>query len=219
VAVIISLLALSTKRAVKPGVSLFQSLKEGIRFIRDREAMVALIVLAFLMTFLGVPLITFLPVVAKEVFHQGAQSFTILLCTSGAGAVCGALIVAWFGNVHNKGRVALLMLMTLGILIALFGLSTSFVLSCIFLFLAGAALIGVFSMISSLVQLIAPDEMRGRVMSIYNVAFRGGMPIGSLICGALIPKVGVQAVMAGNGVLLILLATYFTFAQRRVAQL
>lgn len=220
VAVIIALLALSTRRLkAKAGVSLMHSLKEGVAFIREREAMTALIVLAFLMTFLGIPLITFLPVVAKEVFHQGPQTFTILLCTSGAGAVCGALIVAAVGNVRNKGRMALLMLMTLGVLISLFGLSQSLLLSCFFLFLAGAALIGVFAMISSLVQLIAPDEMRGRVMSIYNVAFRGGMPIGSLICGALIPKIGVQPVLAGNGVLLVLLAVYFTFAQRRVGAL
>jgi MFS family permease len=220
VAVIISLLALSTRRgSAKPGISLLQSLKEGIHFIRDREAMTALIVLAFLMTFLGIPLVTFLPVVAKEVFQRGPTGFTILLCTSGAGAVCGALIVAAFGNVHNKGRVALLMLMVLGLLMALFGVSSSFYLSCVFLFLAGASLIGVFSMISSLVQLIVPDEMRGRVMSIYTVAFRGGMPIGSLICGALIPIIGVQVVLAGCGVLLIVLATYFTFAQKRVASL
>ena len=219
VAVIIALLSLSTRKSKKSGVSLLHSLKEGVAFIREREAMTALIVLAFLMTFLGIPLVTFLPVVAKEVFHQGPQTFTILLCTSGLGAVCGALIVAALGNIHNKGRVALLMLMTLGVLISLFGLSRSLPLSCLFLFLAGAALIGVFAMISSLVQLIAPDEMRGRVMSIYNVAFRGGMPIGSLICGALIPKIGVGPVLAGNGILLVMLAVYFTFAQRRVAAL
>ena len=87
------------------------------------------------------------------------------------------------------------------------------------LFLAGAALIAVFAMISSLVQLIAPDEMRGRVMSVYNVAFRGGMPIGSLISGALIKSLGIPAVLAGNGVLLVFLGLYFLFLQRRVATL
>src|SRR5205807_9835898 len=62
-----------------------------------------------------------------------------------------------------------------------FAVSRWLPLTCVFLFLAGSALMALFSMISSLVQLIVPDEMRGRVMSVYNVAFRGGMPIGSLI--------------------------------------
>ena len=108
---------------------------------------------------------------------------------------------------------------TLGALIALFAMSQSLILSCVLLFLAGAALIAVFAMISSLVQLIVRDEMRGRVMSVYNVAFRGGMPIGALISGDLIAKSNVQIVLAGNGVALSLLALWFLLVQRRVARL
>ena len=77
----------------------------------------------------------------------------------------------------------------------------------------------VFAMISSLVQLIAPDEMRGRVMSVYNVAFRGGMPIGSLISGQLIGGSSVGAVLAINGIALAILGLYFLLVQRRVAHL
>ncbi|MEJ7608446.1 MAG: MFS transporter, partial [Bryobacteraceae bacterium] len=137
----------------------------------------------------------------------------------GAGAVVGALTVAAFGHIRNKGQVALFTLMTLGLLMAAFGLSRSLLLSCVLLFLAGAALIAVFAMISSLVQLIAPDEMRGRVMSVYNVAFRGGMPIGSLISGEMISRTSAPVVLVANGVLLILLAGYFLFVQRRVGRL
>jgi predicted MFS family arabinose efflux permease len=78
---------------------------------------------------------------------------------------------------------------------------------------------GVFAMISSLVQLIAPDEMRGRVMSVYNVAFRGGMPIGSLISGQLVVETSVGTVLAINGVGLAILGLYFLLIQRRVATL
>jgi predicted MFS family arabinose efflux permease len=100
-----------------------------------------------------------------------------------------------------------------------FGLSRSLELSCILLFASSAALVAVFAMISSLVQLIAPDEMRGRVMSVYNVAFRGGMPIGSLISGQLVGSTSVGAVLAVNGIALILLGLYFLLVQRRVAHL
>ena len=74
-------------------------------------------------------------------------------------------------------------------------------------------------MISSLVQLIAPDEMRGRVMSVYNVAFRGGMPIGSLISGEFIGSSSVGTVLVINGIGLSLLGLYFLLVQRRVARL
>jgi predicted MFS family arabinose efflux permease len=179
----------------------------------------SLIVIAFLMTMLGIPLLTFIPVVVKDVFQMGPQTFTLLLCLSGGGAVAGALTVAAFGNIPNKGQVALLTLVTLGVLIAAFGLSRNLVLSSILLFLGGAALMGVFAMISSLVQLVAPDEMRGRVMSVYNVAFRGGMPIGSLISGELITVSSVNSVLAANGVLLALVGLYYLVIHRRVAHL
>jgi predicted MFS family arabinose efflux permease len=194
-------------------------MKEGLGFIRNQPAMGPLIILAFIMTFLGMPLIVFTPVVVRDVFHLGPTIYTYLLCTSGAGAVVGALLVAAFGNIENKGQVTLTALTMLGGLIAAFGLSRSLVLTFIMMFLAGVALIAVFAMISSLVQLIAPDEMRGRVMSVYNVAFRGGMPIGALISGALIPLLTVQIVLAINGVLLVCLGLYFLFVQKQVARL
>ena len=76
-------------------------------------------------------------------------------------------------------------------------------------FLTGAALMIVFSTVTSLVQLIAPNEMRGRVMSIYMLAFRGGMPLGSLVSGYLATLMGAPLVIGINGALLVLVALYF----------
>jgi hypothetical protein len=73
--------------------------------------------------------------------------------------------------------------------------------------------------VSSLVQLIVTNEMRGRVMSVYNFAFRGGMPMGNLLSGWLVPRLTAPVVVAANGVMLIALAIYFLAAQRRVAEL
>jgi predicted MFS family arabinose efflux permease len=220
VAVIVSLLLLPVRPlAAKTSASMLTSIKEGLRFVQRQDGMAALIVIAFLMTMLGVPLMVFLPVVVRDVFHMGPKIFTLLLCISGAGAVAGALAVAAYGHIHNKGQVALMTLISLGALIAAFGFSRSLPLSCVLLFIASAALMGVFAMISSLVQLIAPDEMRGRVMSVYNVAFRGGMPIGSLISGQLVVATSVGTVLAVNGIGLALMGAYFLFVHRRVAQL
>ncbi len=220
IAVIISLLLVHIEFIPKwTSESVLASIKEGVAFIRRQGSMEALIMLAFLMTSLGIPMITFLPVFAQSVFHRGPQTFTTLLALSGAGSVLGALIVAGLGNVRRKGFVMLHMLMVLGFSIAGFALSRSLAASGVLVLLGGVALIAVFSLVSSLVLLITTNEMRGRVMSIYNVAFRGGMPIGSLVTGWLIPRFTAPAVVAVNGLALVIVGAYFLLVQRRVAAL
>jgi predicted MFS family arabinose efflux permease len=199
--------------------SVVTSMKIGISFIRGREAMVALIVLAFSMTLIAFPVLAFMPVFARDVLHGNADTLSYLLASSGAGSVVGALLVAALGRKKNLGRAALFMLLGLGITMTSFALSNNIVLSCVFLFLSGAAMISVFAMITSLVQLITTDDMRGRVMSVYNVAFRGGMPIGSIVIGAIIQKTAAPPAIAVNGILLVILGLYFLFIQRRVAAL
>ena len=220
IAVIISLLLLRPSfQPEKTSESILTSMKQGFGFIRKHGAMEGLIALAFCMTALAIPMITFLPVFAKDVFHAGPTTYTILLASSGIGSVAGALTVAAMGNIANKGRIALLMLICLGAGMTAFAQSKTLWWSCFLLFLSGAALIAAFAMISSLVQLITANEMRGRVMSIYNVAFRGGMPFGSVLSGWLVPKLSAPTVIAVNGLLLVVLGIYFWLAQRRVASL
>ena len=80
-------------------------------------------------------------------------------------------------------------------------------------------MIAVFAMVNSLVQLIMTNEMRGRVMSVYNFAFRGGMPMGNLLTGWLVPLFTAPIVLAVNGLILMLVAVYFLAFHRRVASL
>jgi predicted MFS family arabinose efflux permease len=100
-----------------------------------------------------------------------------------------------------------------------FGCSKNLVLSSVLLFGAGASLMIVFASNSSLVQLNVRDAMRGRVMSVYNVAFRGGMPFGSLLSGLLIKQTSAPVMMVANGLLVIVLALYFLLIQRRLSKL
>ena len=203
----------------KTSESILDSMKQGIRFIRKQGAMEALMILAFCMTALAVPMRTFFPLFATDIFHKGSGTYAMFLSVSGLGSILGALIVAWMGNVQNKGRIAILMLIALGAGISGFAVSRSLVLSAVILFLSGVSMIGVFSMVTSLVQLIVTNEMRGRVTSVYNFAFRGGMPMGNLATGWLVPRFTAPVVLAGNGVVLMLVAIYFLLAQRRVAAL
>jgi len=220
VAVIVSLYMIRVRFDPKPNAeSVMASMKSGFAFIREREAMVSLIFLAFSITALAFPMIAFLPVFARSVFNSGSNAYSALLASSGLGSVTGALIIAAMSRRKDLGKPALSMLAILGVTTTCFALSKMVVLSCFFLFLSGAAMMSVFALLISMVQLITPDDMRGRVMSVYNVAFRGGMPVGSIFIGAIIQRHSAPPVIAVNGVLLILLASYFLFINRRIAGL
>ncbi|MGA8030652.1 MAG: MFS transporter [Bryobacteraceae bacterium] len=220
IAVILSLLMIRPRFVPeKTGESVIESMRKGIGFLRQREGMGALVTLAFLATFLSYPLITFLPVMARDVFHGSSNIFTLFLCLSGAGSIAGALVVAASQAHAGQGKRSLLVMMALGVLIAAFGASKNLILSTGLVFGAGAALMIVFALNSSLVQLYVSDAMRGRVMSVYNVAFRGGMPLGSVICGVLIKQSSAPKIMLGNGLLVVVLALYFLLVQRKVSKL
>jgi len=181
----------------------------GLHYVQHHGSLVALIVLAATTTFLGFAILTFLPAFARAVFDADASTYSRLMAFSGAGSICGALVIAWLGKFRRMGLTALLMQAIYGLLILAFASSTSLWLSSLLLFFTGAALMMVFSTVTSLVQLLAPDHMRGRVMSIYMVAFRGGMPLGSLVSGFFASKIGTPQVIGINGIVLVIVAIYF----------
>lgn len=217
-AVIASLMVIQVKfvpsKSTEP---ILKSMREGLHFIRQRDGLSALVLLAFVTTLFGFSLTAFLPVIVRTVFHQGPGTYQLLLVSSGAGSIVGALIVAASEKLKEHGHMALLTLIGLGASIAGFALSGWLPLSCLLIFLSGVAVMASGSLMLSLVQLIVPDQMRGRVMSVYNLAFRLGIPVGSLALGKIIPVVGVSPAIAGAGLALIGVALYFMIAMRDVA--
>jgi MFS family permease len=209
--VVITTLVMLRVKHIPPAKSgrMREELKGGLSYVRHHSSLAALIVLAAATTFLGFALLTFLPIFAQKVFHEGAGTYSHLMAFSGAGSILGALIVAWLGKFPKMGWTALLVQALYGVLIIGFAVSRVLWLSDILLFLTGAALMVVFSTVTSLVQMIAPNEMRGRVMSIYMLAFRGGMPLGSLVSGYLATYLGAPLVIGINGALLVVVAIYF----------
>lgn len=215
--VIVALMSLRVKHVAptKPQ-SLMTELRGGLSYVRNEHNVMALTLLAAATTFLGTPLLTLLPVFAQKVFHQGVGEYSRLMAFSGVGAVCGALMVAWVGKFSRMGLAALIVLMVYGALIIAFASSQTLWLSYGLLFFCGVALMIVFSLITSLVQLIAPNEMRGRVMSIYMVAFRGGMPLGSLASGYVASLTSAPTVLAINGTLMMIVGLYFLIGPGKV---
>jgi predicted MFS family arabinose efflux permease len=215
IAVIISLFMIHVKFVpAKSTESVLHSMKEGIRFIRCRDGMSALVILAFCTTLFGFSLKGFLPVFVRNIFHGGPQTYTLLLVCSGAGSVCGGLAVAVSEKAKAQGRLTLLILVSLGLITSGFALSRWLPLSCVLMFLAGMAIMASASFMLSLAQLITTDAMRGRVMSVYNLAFRAGIPLGALVIGKLIPVFGVSKAITGAGLALVAVSLYFLIVNR-----
>jgi predicted MFS family arabinose efflux permease len=219
-AVIAAIMSLRV-RHIPPAATtrLREEFQSGFAYVRSHPALLGLAVLGFAGTFLGNPLLTFLPLFAQNVLHGDVTQYTHLMSSAGAGAVTGALVVAWRGRFPHMGRNVLLIQIVFGGLMVLFAMTRSFWLNAFLLFAGGACMVMVFATLSSLVQLNAPNEMRGRVMSLYMVAFRGGMPLGSLLGGWLASLTGAATVLTLNGVLLSAVAAVFLLKNKEIREL
>lgn len=195
------------------------SLKEGLNFVFSNESMFSLVLLAVATAFLGVPTMTLLPVFARDIYGLGPAGYSQMAALFGAGAVVGALMVAWHGNRGRKGLRALLMQICLGASTLAFGLTSNIYGASLLLFINGACVLSVFTSVNSLVQLLAPEEMRGRIMSVYSTAFRGSMAIGPLAAGALAARAGAPFTVSVFGGVLVAVAVVFLIKNQHVREL
>ncbi len=136
--------------------SMLAQFRGGLRFVQGSSNFITVMGLGFFVAFLGAPLLTFLPVITRDVFHRDVGFYTKLMTFSGAGAVIGALIVAWLGKNKHMGRILLLLLALFGTIIVGFGLSRRIYLSALILFTGGALFVMCSSLTTSLAQLLAP---------------------------------------------------------------
>ena len=136
--VIVALMSLTIKHI--PPVEkkpMLQELKGGLSYAKGQPAIVALTILASLTTFLGLPLLTLLPIFARDIFHGDINRYSHMMAFSGAGAVCGALIVAWLGRFHRMGLAVLIVQAIFGALVTAFAMSRIGWLSDLLLFCDG----------------------------------------------------------------------------------
>ncbi len=199
--------------------SVLESLRAGVKVVHDSKPLRGLVGIAFLASFCALPLVTFLPVFAKDVFGGDAKGYGQLLAAFGLGAVVGALAVAGLASVSHRGRVGVTMLGVFGVLSIAFAASRNLALSFVVLFLAGAAMVAVFATFMTLVQTNVEEGMRGRVVSVYSLAFRGAMPLGNLAAGVLAAVFTAPWVLVGNGVVLMLFCGGILLRRSRVGVL
>jgi len=199
--------------------SVFEAMRKGFLFVRSRGPLWQLTVLGFVSTFCGIPLMTLLPVFAKDIFQVGEGGYARMMSISGAGAIAGALLYAALHHYFRAGLLALRLQIAMAVLLGSFALSRHLWLSYACLFLSGICLITLFSAVTSLVQLAISEEVRGRVMSIFMLAFRGGMPLGNIVTGYLASGISPSIALLTGAVILATTSAGFLISTSGVKKL
>ncbi len=164
---------------------LWEKLKQGFAYAFRHSAMSSLILLVAIGSLLAIPYLTFVPYFARDVLGTGEPGLGILMACSGAGAFLGAITIASLMHIRQRGLFVVRALAGFHAAIIAFTFSRNFYLSGLLLAVAGYCMIISVATINSLLQHLAEDHMRGRVMSIYSTAFLGLPPIGCLVAGSL----------------------------------
>ncbi len=174
--------------------TLLRSLGEGLRATRSEPGCRAAIAVIAIVAFLASPFIALVPAVAHRLGHGGARqvaSATALLTTAqGLGAVLGALLIAPIAERVGRGRLLIGALFVLPAVLVAYDLAPALAVAAGLLFLVGLVYIAVLSGLSTVVQLRAPLEFRGRILSLYLVALGVGYPVGSLVEGPIADRYG-----------------------------
>jgi len=222
-ALIIALLAITVPpHPVQEGPTVWGAMLEGLRFVgRNRPIIILLSVPSFL-SLLGLPFIILMPVFARDLLRVGASGLGYLMGGAGLGAVVAALTLATRNNVEYKGRFILGSATVFSLSLILLARAHSFWWAFFLLVVLGVTMVGTLTLTNTTLQVISPPEMRGRIMSLYNLSLLGLAPLGSLQAGAVAQVLGTRfAVALGGAVCLVyfLILLLLLPRLRRVARL
>jgi MFS family permease len=211
----------SPPRAI--GASPFEHVKEGFRFVNDTAPIRALLLLLGLVSAVGMPYTVLMPIFADTILHHGGQELAslihshdlgavrlgILMGAAGVGALLGALTLAVRQGVKGLGRWVAVCCAGFGVSLVLFSFSTSFWLSVALLLPVGYFIMLQMASSNTLIQVMVPDALRGRVMAVYSMMFMGLAPLGSLMGGALADRIGAPRTVAIGGLAAVIGAVWF----------
>lgn len=205
----LAMIDLPEHRAVpRSDANAIAGMREAIRHVRHTEPLPVLLLIATVFSVLGIPVITLLPVVARDTLGLGADGYGALMAALGLGAVTGALVTAVIGS--GRGRGALFRIASFGFagLLLLFALVRVPLLNGLLLYAVGIAMMINNVHVNARLQELVPDSLRGRVLSLYVMVYVGGSPIGSFIGGWVARAAGVQWAIGGGAMLMLGFATW-----------
>ena len=203
-AVIVSLLMMRVTVAPikRAATSMLDQLSEGWTYVANFVPIRTILSLFAVISLMGMPFVVLMPIFASQVLHGGPHTLGYLMGASGVGALVSAASLAVRKNVRGLVSMIQISAIVFGAGLILFGLSHNVALSLILMLFVGFGMMQGLAASNTVIQTLVPEEMRGRVMSYYTVAFVGMAPFGSLLAGALAHRFGAPHAVMFTGRLL-----------------
>ncbi|MGC2418101.1 MAG: MFS transporter [Candidatus Acidiferrales bacterium] len=211
IAVIAGLLMMRVARRIpeRRTDSPLRHVTEGFRFARDTVPIRALLLLIALVSLVAMPYSVLMPVFAVKILHGTARTYGMLMGATGTGALIGGLTLASRRGVSGLGRWVAIACGGFGTCLVLFSQSRWYLASLCVLVPMGFSMMTQMASSNTLIQVMVPDRLRGRIMGVYSIVFMGMAPLGSLLCGALAERIGAQETLTIGGAIAICGAILF----------
>jgi MFS family permease len=215
-AVILALSKMKTKGDIRvKSEGMIKDFRKGIGFVKGDREIVAVISLIGVLSLAGLPYISLLPVFAGDVFHKGATGYGFLMGASGIGALTAAVGIAARRSIENPLQMMSVAVLFFSTALIAFSVSRIFWVSLVIIMLGGWGMVSYLALANSFIQMSVPDELRGRVMSLYSFVFLGTVPIGNVIMGAVADRIGTTHAVTVGGIICITAAAVFSRKYRR----
>jgi MFS family permease len=220
-AVIASLLAMRLVARARPrrNTRMREEMAAGFRYVTGFVPVRSALLLLSLVSIMGMPYTVLMPAISRNVLGGGPHTLGVLMTASGAGALCGALYLASRRSVLGLGRAMVVATMAFGVGLAAFSFSSTLWVSLLVLPIVGAGMMVTMAATNTIIQTVVQEELRGRVMAFYTMAFLGTAPIGSLIAGVSADRIGPQRTILVGGVACIAAAVWFALRLPRLREM
>jgi MFS family permease len=199
--------------------AMWTELKDGIRYVASNRVLATIVLLPGVPALFVLNYITFFPIYARDILGVGPAGYGLLTGAIGVGAVIGAMSIAAFRPSGGSGRLVLGGLGIVGVALTTFAVSRSLPLSMLALALLGMFQVSFYSTTNTLIQVLVPSRLRGRVLSLYLLTSIGLIPIGNLVAGTIAERFGVEVVLAAGGLITVAVVAVVAFAEPEVARL
>lgn len=189
------------------------SIWEGVRFVVKTPILYTTMILDFLVTFLGTATIL-MPVFAQDILYVGPQGLGLLYAAPAIGGVLAGLLLSSLHKIENQGKVIIGAIILYGLAIVGFGISKFFPISIFFLILMGFGDMASTIIRNTIRQMITPDHLRGRMVSVMRIFFQGGPQLGEIEAGFLAKAIGGPASVVVGGVGVILITSFIAWKSK-----
>jgi MFS family permease len=194
------LIRLNQNRKNNKNNTAFRDLKDGLIFMKSNRLILILMTMVGSVSLFGVAYVILMPIFANDILRVGVKGLGFLMSAAGFGALIGALILARLGDFKYKGKFLVLSFLIFSVSLIAFSLSKIYFLSLLSLVFIGGSSVAAVALINTLLQINVPDELRGRVMSVFMLTFAGIMPFGNLIAGILSQALGASLAVMLSGI-------------------